>query len=100
MSEKGGFIVRYPEKFALWEARLAARGAASGGVEARTMAFSSADMVALMNDTKLLMSSSVNGTVMQTGANRDADGTIDRSPPPTMEVCVILKELKRAIQRS
>jgi hypothetical protein len=42
--------------------------------------------VALMNNTKLLMQSSVNGHVMQTGANRDADGTIDRSPPPTPEV--------------
>merc|ERR1719443_1771305 len=57
------------------------------------------EMVALMNNTKLLMSSSVNGTVMSTGANRDADGTIDRSPPPTPEVLVILKELKRAIDR-
>ena len=60
---------------------------------------SAADMVALMNNTDLLMSSSVNGTVMQTGANRDADGTIDRSPPPTPEVCKVLKELKRAIDR-
>jgi len=53
------------------------------------------DMVALMNDTNLLMSSSTNGTVMQTGANRDADGTIDRSPPPTPEVQAILFDLKR-----
>ena len=52
-------------------------------------------MVALMNNTELLMSSSVNGTVMQTGANRDADGTIDRSPPPTPEVQKVLFDLKR-----
>ena len=60
---------------------------------------SSADMVALMNNTNLLMASSVNGSVMATGANRDIDGTIDRSPPPTAEVMVLLKELKRAIDR-
>ena len=48
-----------------------------------------------MNNTKLLMQSSVNGTVMQTGQNRDADGTIDRSPPPTKEVSAILFDLKR-----
>ena len=53
------------------------------------------EMIALMNNTKLLMSSSVNGTVMQTGANRDADGTIDRSPPPTPEVQALLFDLKR-----
>lgn len=51
--------------------------------------------VALMNNTKLLMQSSTNGTVMKTGANRDADGTIDRSPPPTPEVSAILFDLKR-----
>ena len=56
---------------------------------------SSADMVALMNNTNLLMASSVNGSVMATGANRDADGTIDRSPPPTPEVQAILFDLKR-----
>ena len=60
---------------------------------------SAEEMVALMNNTQLLMSSSVNGTVSKTGANRDADGTIDRSPPPTEEVKVLLKELKRAIDR-
>merc|ERR1719198_1272355 len=60
---------------------------------------SAAEMVALMNNSALLMKSSVNGSLMQTGANRDADGTIDRSPPPTPEVIVILKELKRAIDR-
>jgi hypothetical protein len=37
--------------------------------------------------------------VMQTGANRDADGTIDRSPPPTPPVQAILFKLKRAIDR-
>ena len=52
-------------------------------------------MVALMNNTELLMSSSVNGNVMETGANRDADGTIDRSPPPTPEVQAVLFDLKR-----
>lgn len=31
--------------------------------------------------------------------NRDADGTIDRSPPPTAEVIVILKKLKRSIDQ-
>jgi len=53
------------------------------------------EMVALMNNTKLLMQSSVNGSVMQTGANRDADGTVDRSPPPTEEVQALLFDLKR-----
>ena len=55
---------------------------------------SSADMVALMNNTNLLMASSVNGSVMATGANRDIDGTIDRtefrvpcvSPSPTLRL--------------
>ena len=60
---------------------------------------SSEEMVAMMNNAALLMSSSVNGSVMKTGANRDADGTIDRSPPPTEEVKKILKELKRSIDR-
>ena len=60
---------------------------------------SSEEMVAMMNDGALLMSSSVNGTVMKTGANRDADGTIDRSPPPTEAVKVLLKELKRTTDR-
>ena len=60
---------------------------------------SSDEMVAMMNDGALLMSSSVNGTVMKTGANRDADGTIDRSPPPTEAVKVLLKELKRTTDR-
>ena len=37
---------------------------------------SSADMVALMNNTNLLMASSVNGSVMATGANpRSAPGS-------------------------
>jgi hypothetical protein len=31
---------------------------------------------------------------------RDADGTVDRSPPPTPEVKKILKEVKRGILRS
>ena len=60
---------------------------------------SSAEMVALMNNSALLMKSSTGGTLSQTGAGRDADGTIDRSPPPTEEVKVLLKELKRAIDR-
>jgi len=70
-----------------------AGGAGADGV------MSSEEMVALMNNGKLLMKSSANGSLMQTGANRDADGTIDRSPPPTPQVIVILKELKRAIDR-
>ena len=53
------------------------------------------EMVALMNNTELLMQNSTGGNVMQTGANRDADGTIDRSPPPTPEVQKMLFELKR-----
>jgi hypothetical protein len=60
---------------------------------------SSEEMVAMMNDTETLMSSSVNGSVMKTGANRDADGTIDRSPPPTAEVITLLKEIKRSTDR-
>jgi hypothetical protein len=56
---------------------------------------SAEEMVAMMNDTETLMSSSVNGSVMKTGANRDADGTIDRSPPPTVEVSKILFDMKR-----
>ena len=58
---------------------------------------SAEEMVAMMNDRDLLTSSSVNGTVMKTGANRDADGTIDRSPPPTKEVQAMLFDLKRKI---
>ena len=55
------------------------------------------EMVAMMNDTATLMNSSVNGSVMKTGANRDADGTIDRSPPPTEEVKAILFAMKQKI---
>ena len=33
------------------------------------------------------------------GNNRDADGTVDRSPPPTPEVQKLLKEVKRGIDR-
>lgn len=57
------------------------------------------EMLALMNNPALLMRSSTGGTVMKTGANRDADGTIDRSPPPTAEVKKLLKEIKRSIDR-
>lgn len=71
----------------------------SGVVQPGETPFSAEEMVALMNNTGLLMQSSVNGTVMQTGLNRDADGTIDRSPPPTAEVIVILKKLKRSIDQ-
>jgi len=60
---------------------------------------SSDEMVALMNNPALLMRSSTGGTVMKTGQNRDADGTIDRSPPPTAEVKKLLKEIKRSIDR-
>ena len=58
---------------------------------------SAAEIVAMMNDTETLMSSSVNGNLMQTGAGRDADGTIDRSPPPTAEVSKMLFDLKRIV---
>jgi len=58
---------------------------------------SAEEMVALANNTALLMQSSVNGNVMKTGANRDTDGTVDRSPPPTQEVKTILWEIKRII---
>jgi hypothetical protein len=37
---------------------------------------------------------------LRRGNNRDADGTVDRSPPPTPEVKKILKEVKRGILRS
>lgn len=57
----------------------------------------SSEMVAMMNDTALLMSSSTGGTLSKTGSGRDADGTIDRSPPPTEEVKKILFELKKSI---
>ena len=63
------------------------------------MAMGAAEMVALMNNSALLMQSSTGGTLSKTGSGRDADGTIDRSPPPTEEVKVVLKELKRAIDR-
>ena len=46
---------------------------------------SAEEMVALMNNGALLMQTKGDRTVMQTGANRDADGTIDRSPPPTAD---------------
>jgi len=60
---------------------------------------SAEEMVALMNNPELLMQVKGDRTVMMTGANRDADGTIDRSPPPTAEVKVILKEIKRSVDR-
>jgi len=56
---------------------------------------SAAEMVAIMNNQALLMQTTGQRTVMTTGANRDADGTIDRSPPPTPEVQKILFDLKR-----
>ena len=59
----------------------------------------SSEMVAMMNDTKLLMQSSTGGTLSKTGSGRDADGTIDRSPPPTAEVKAILFELKKSIDQ-
>jgi hypothetical protein len=60
---------------------------------------SSEEMVALMNNSALLLKSSTGGSLSKTGSGRDADGTIDRSPPPTEEVKAVLKELKRAIDR-
>ena len=71
---------------------------AEGGAGADGV-MSSEEMVALMNNSALLMKSSTGGSLSQTGAGRDADGTIDRSPPPTEQVKVLLKELKRAIDR-
>jgi len=55
------------------------------------------EMVALMNNPDLLMQTKGDRTVMATGANRDADGTVDRSPPPTPEVQALLFELKVVI---
>jgi len=59
---------------------------------------SSDEMVALMNNHALLMQSSTGGSLMSQN-NRDADGTVDRSPPPTPEVQKLLKEVKRGIDR-
>ena len=56
-------------------------------------------MIALMNNPELLMKSSTGGTLSKTGMGRDADGTIDRSPPPTPEVQKVLKEIKRGACR-
>jgi len=56
-------------------------------------------MLYLMNNHELLKKSSTGGASLLMGNNRDADGTVDRSPPPTAEVKVILKEIKRAIDR-
>ena len=71
---------------------------AEGGAGADGV-MSSEEMVALMNNSALLLKSSTGGTLSKTGSGRDADGTIDRSPPPTEEVKAVLKELKRAIDR-
>jgi len=60
---------------------------------------SSDEMLALMNNHALLMQSSTGGQSLMQGNNRDADGTVDRSPPPTPEVQKILKEMKRGINR-
>lgn len=72
---------------------------AGGDMSGADGCMSSEEMVALMNNSKLLMQSSTGGSLMKTGSGRDADGTIDRSPPPTPPVVKILKELKRAIDR-
>jgi hypothetical protein len=56
--------------------------------------FSSADMVALMNNPDLLMGGSVKGSLLQ-GNNRDADGTIDRVAGPPPEMLPMLKKIKR-----
>jgi hypothetical protein len=58
---------------------------------------SSEEIVALMNNSALLLKSSTGGTLSKTGSGRDADGTIDRSPPPTEEVKAILFEIKKKI---
>jgi len=60
---------------------------------------SSNEMLELMNNHALLMQSSTGGKSLLMGNNRDADGTVDRSPPPTPEVKKILKEVKRGILR-
>lgn len=73
------------------------RGLADGGL-ADGIA-SSDEMVALMNDYSLLKQSSTGGKSLMMGNNRDADGTIDRSPPPTEEVKVLLKEIQRGVER-
>jgi hypothetical protein len=73
------------------------RGLADGGLEDGIA--SSQEMLDLMNDHELLKKSSTGGKSLMMGNNRDDDGTIDRSPPPTDEVKVILKEIKRAIDR-
>ena len=62
--------------------------------------FGADDMIALMNNPELLMKSSTGGTLSKTGMGRDADGTIDRSPPPTPEVQKVLKEIKRGACRA
>jgi len=79
-------------------ARMEKVSSAEGGAGADGV-MSSAEMVALMNNSALLMKSSTGGSLSVTGAGRDADGTIDRSPPPTPPVQAILKELKRSIDK-
>jgi len=74
-----------------------ARGLVDGGAEDGVS--SSAEMVALMNDFTLLKKSSTGGQSLMMGNNRDADGTVDRSPPPTAIVKKLLKEIKRGIDR-
>ena len=73
------------------------RGLVDGGAEDGVA--SSDEMLALMNNHDLLKQSATGGKSLMMGANRDADGTVDRSPPPTEEVKVILKSLKRGIDR-
>lgn len=73
------------------------RGMEDGGLEDGVA--SSQEMLDLMNNHELLKKSSTGGMSLMQGNNRDADGTIDRSPPPTPQVKVLLKEIKRGIDR-
>jgi len=74
-----------------------ARGKVDGGLEDGVT--SSNEMLEMMNNHDLLKQSSTGGMSLMQGNNRDDDGTIDRSPPPTPQVKVLLKEIKRGIDR-
>lgn len=56
--------------------------------------FSSADMLALMNNHELLKGGSVKGSLLA-GNTRDADGSIDRVRDPPKSLLPMLKKIKR-----
>ena len=81
----------------MYDGAAEARGLVDGGLEDGVA--SADEMLALMNNHELLKQSATGGKSLMMGNNRDADGTVDRSPPPTEEVKKLLKAVKRGTDR-